>query len=213
MTQTDITCIFIDIGGVLLTDGWGHDFRSLAATRFQINLQDLESRHDQAWPTHELGLITMDEYLDLVVFYRSRPFTKAAFTAFIYEQSQADQEMLDLIRSIKRTYGLKIFVVSNEGRELNDFRIRTFRLSTLVDTFISSCYVHLRKPDSKMLLLALDVSQVPVNNIVFIDNATMHVQVAKGLGIHGIIHTDQRSTAQQLALLGLDRVQETSRAG
>lgn len=213
MTPADITCVFVDIGGVILTDGWGHGFRSLAATKFQINLQDLERRHDQAWPTHELGLITMDEYLDLVVFYCSRPFTKAAFTAFIYEQSQADQEMLDLIRSIKLTYGLKVFVVSNEGRELNDFRIRTFRLNTLVDTFISSCYVHLRKPDAKMLLLALDVSQVPVNNIVFIDNTAMHIQVAKGLGIRGILHTDQRSTAHQLALLGLERVHESGSVG
>lgn len=209
-SPTSITCLFLDIGGVVLSDGWGHVFRSRAATKFQIDYDELEDRHQQAWAAHELDQITMDAYLDLVVFHCSRPFTKAQFIAFIYEQSQADEQMLALIRSIKRTHGLKIIVVSNEGRELNDYRIRTFNLGNLVDTFISSCYVHLRKPDTAIFRLALDVSRVPVDNIISIDNTAMHVQVAEALGIRSILHTDLQSTADQLASFGLQRVQDYS---
>jgi putative hydrolase of the HAD superfamily len=213
MTTPGITCVLVDIGGVLLTDGWGHTFRSKAAKTFDIDLHDLEERHEQAWAAHELGLITMDEYLDLVVFHCSRPFTKVAFTTFICGQSQADPEMLELIGSIKRTHGIKVIVVSNEGRELNAYRIKTFYLEKLVDAFISSCYVHLRKPDPAMLRLALDVSQVSASHSVFIDNTPMHVQVAEKMGIRSILHSDYRSTAHQLDLLGVGRVNESSRVG
>ncbi len=203
MQRNDITCLFVDIGGVLLTDGWGHAFRSRAALEFHLDLHDLEHRHEQAWATHELGLITMDEYLGLVVFHCDRPFTRTQFTDFVYAQSQPDQPMLDLVRTIKWNHGVKVVVVSNEGRELNDYRIWKFNLAQLVDIFISSCHVHLRKPDAAMLRLALDVSQVPPENVVYIDNTAMHIQVAERVGVHSILHTDLRGTTDQLAAFGL----------
>ena len=209
-STTGITCLFLDIGGVVLSDGWSHVFRSRAATEFQLDRQELENRHQKAWATHEMGLITLEEYLDLVVFHCRRPFTSAQFTSFIYAQSQADQEMLDLIRSLKIAYGLKIIVVSNESRELNDFRIRTFNLGNLVDAFVSSCFVHLRKPDAAIFRLALDVSQVPINNIIYIENTAMFIRVAEGLGIRSIFHTNHQSTANQLASFGLQIDQESS---
>ena len=211
MTQpTSITCLFLDIGGVVLSDGWSHEFRSRAAMVFRLDRQELEDRHQQAWAAHEFGQINLDEYLDLVVFHRSRPFTSAQFTAFIYAQSQANQQMLDLIRSVKQANGLKVIVVSNEGRELNDYRIRTFNLGDLVDTFISSCFVHLRKPDAAIFRLALDVSRVPVDNIIYIENSAMYVQVAERLGIRSILHTDHQSTAERLKSFGLQIVQDSS---
>ena len=63
-------------------------------------------------------------------------------------------------------HGLKIAVVSNEARELNAYRIRTFKLDGLVDFFISSCFVHIRKPDAKIFRLALDIAQAPARQVV-----------------------------------------------
>ena len=39
-----ITCLFLDIGGVLLTDGWDHHARKRAATNFKLELAEMESR-------------------------------------------------------------------------------------------------------------------------------------------------------------------------
>ena len=94
-------------------------------------------------------------------------------------------------------------MVSNEGRELNSHRIRTFKLDGLVDSFISSCFVHLRKPDADIFRLALDMAQVPASQVVYIENTPMFVQVAEGLGIRSILHTDYGSTCVKLASLGL----------
>ena len=201
---TAITCMFLDIGGVLLTDVWGHQSRKLAAKAFDLNPEEMENRHNQAFGTYELDKLTLEEYLSRVVFYQKRSFTRAQFRKFIFAQSKPYPEMIELVRRLKARYGLKIVVVSNEARELNSHRIRKFKLDGFVDFFISSCFVHLRKPDADIYRAALDISQVPANQAVYIENLPMFVHVAEGLGIRGICHTDYKSTCAKLALFGLE---------
>ena len=65
-------------------------------------------------------------------------------------------------------------------------RIRKFKLDRLVDCFISSCFVHIRKPDADIFRFALDIAQAPVRKVLYIDNTPMFVQIAEGLGIRSI---------------------------
>jgi hypothetical protein len=37
-----VTTLFLDIGGVMLSNGWGHVSRRLAAEVFNLNLSELE---------------------------------------------------------------------------------------------------------------------------------------------------------------------------
>ena len=120
----------------------------------------------------------------------------------MFAQSKPYTEMIDLVAQLKVRNGLKIAVVSNEGRELNAYRIRKFKLDRFVDSFISSCFVHLRKPDADIFRLALDIAQVPARQVVYIENTPMFVQIAEGLWIQSILHTDYRSTCAKLASLG-----------
>jgi len=198
------TTLFVDIGGVLLSNGWGHEFRKMAVKEFHLNQQEMEDRHQQVFETFELDKITMEEYLKLVVFYEQRPFTPAQFKTFMFSCSESDPKMIGLIRQLKAKYGLKIVVVSNEARELNAHRIQKFRLNEFVDFFISSCFVGLRKPDSDIFQLALDVAQVNAEQVLYIENTQMFVQIAEGLGIRGIWHTDYKSTREKLASFGLE---------
>ena len=78
-----------------------------------------------------------------------------------------------------------------------------FKLDGFVDAFISSCFVHLRKPDADIFKLALDIAQTPARQIVYIENTPMFVQIAEGLGIRSILHTDYKSTCAKLASFGL----------
>jgi putative hydrolase of the HAD superfamily len=201
--NSSITALFVDIGGVLLTDGWSHESRKLAAKAFDLNPEEMESRHNQAFDTYELDKLTLEEYLSRVVFYRKRLFTRAQFQKFMFAQSKPYPKMIELVRRLKARYGLKIVVVSNEARELNSHRIRKFKLDGFVDFFVSSCFVHLRKPDADIFRVALDTSQVPANQVVYIENLPMFVQIAEGLGIRGICHTDYKSTCAKLASFGL----------
>jgi putative hydrolase of the HAD superfamily len=198
-----ITCLFVDIGGVLLTNGWDHEARERAATNFKLDWAEMEDRHHLTFDTYEEGKLALAEYLSRTVFYEDRLFTSAEFQRFMFAQSKPYPEMLELIARLKVRHGLKIVVVSNEARELNAHRIRTFKLDGFVDSFISSCFVHLRKPDEDIFRLALDIAQVPASQVVYIENTPMFVQVAEGLGIRSILHTDYRSTCAQVTSLGL----------
>jgi putative hydrolase of the HAD superfamily len=198
-------CLFLDVGGVLLSDGWDHHARRRAAVQFGLEPEwsEMEDRHHLVFEIYEAGKLTLDDYLDRVVFHRERGFSRPQFREFIFAQSQARPEMIELIVRLRQRYRLKIVVVSNEARELNLHRIRTFKLNSFVDAFVSSCFVHLRKPDPEILRLALDLAQTPAERVVMIDNTPMFAQIAGELGMRGIVHTDAESTRAQLALLGL----------
>jgi putative hydrolase of the HAD superfamily len=210
-TAVAITCLFVDIGGVLLTDGWDHQARKRASRAFKLNWADMEGRHRLIFDTYEEGKLSLDEYLGQVVFYEKRAFTRAQFRRFMFAQSNPYPDMIRLVARLKVRYGLKIAAVSNEGRELNAYRIRSFKLDRIVDFFISSCFVHVRKPDADIFRLALDIAQVHTRQVVYIENTPMFAQIAAGLGMRSILHTDFRSTCAKLAAIGLPIDDGTSR--
>ena len=143
--KNEITSLFLDIGGVLLTNGWDREGRRKAIRHFKLNQDETEERHHLTFDTYEVRKITLAEYLNRVVFYEKRDFSRKDFQNFMFEQSQPFPEMISLIQALKKKYHLKIVVVSNEGRELTEYRIRKFKLNAFVDFFISSCFVHFRK--------------------------------------------------------------------
>jgi putative hydrolase of the HAD superfamily len=202
-SAAELSCVFVDIGGVLLTNGWDHHARRRAVAHFKLNWSEMQARHSLVFEIHEEGKLTFNEYLSQVVFYEKRPFTRAQFRRFMCDQSKPFPKMLDLLRQLKEKHGLRVVVVSNESRELNAYRIRTFGLAAFVDTFVSSCFVGLRKPDANMFRLALDLSQAPAARIVYIENTPMFTQIAQGMGIRSVLHTDYKSTCAQLASFGL----------
>ena len=138
--EVPVTTLFVDVGGVLLTNGWDHHARRRAAKNFKLPWAEMEERHRLVFETHEEGKLTFEEYLGWVVFYQKRPFTRDQFRRFVFAQSKPYPKMIDLVAQLKIRYGLKVAVVSNESREVNAFRIRKFKL-------VSSCFVHIRKPD------------------------------------------------------------------
>jgi putative hydrolase of the HAD superfamily len=204
---TAISCAFLDIGGVLLTDGWDHLARKQAAKNFKLEWSEMEERHHLTFEIYEEGKITLQEYLNLVVFHKKRPFTRNQFRRFMFAQSKPFPEMIALVAQLKHQLGMKIIIVSNEGRELNAHRIQKFKLDRFVDCFISSCFVHIRKPDVDIFKLALDIAQVQDSQTVYIDNTPLFVQIAEGLGIQSILHTDCKSTRASLSALGLNIVE------
>ena len=198
-----VTTLFLDIGGVMLSNGWGHESRRSAADVFNLDFDEMDERHHVIQVTYEEGKITLNEYLKRVVFYQKRSFTIDQFRDFMFSQSTPNIDMIEYIRQLKDKYNLKIAVVNNEGRELNEHRIMKFKLNQFVDFFISSCFVHFRKPDADIFRIALDIAQVPVQHVVYIEDMQMFVDVARDLGIRSIHHKNYLSTVEELALMGL----------
>ena len=135
---TRIATLFLDIGGVLLTNGWDHYARRRAVANFNLEWDEVEPRHQLNFATYEEGKLTLQDYLTRTIFYVERPFTHEQFWEFMTAQSQPDPEMLDLVVRLKARHGLRIVAVSNEARELNAYRIREFELDTYRHGRISS---------------------------------------------------------------------------
>jgi putative hydrolase of the HAD superfamily len=203
MAKSEIRALFLDVGGVLLSNGWDSKVRKALAEHFHLDLNDFEARHHLTFDTYEVGKITFDVFLQRTVFFKPRDFTPADFKRYVSDLTQPDAKMLELFPRLKAKHHLKIAVVSNEGRELTFDRVRKFKLKEFVDFFIVSSFVHLRKPDTDIYRLALDVAMLEPEQVAYIDDRLMLVEVASGLGIHGICHADYNSTVAQLAALGV----------
>jgi putative hydrolase of the HAD superfamily len=201
--SSPITTLFLDIGGVLLTNGWDHNIRRHAAEKFNLDFEEMNERHHLTFDTYEEGKLSIDDYLKRVVFYQDRPFSRDEFRDFMYAQSKPFPDAIELMRSLKNQYGLQIAAISNEGRELTMYRVHEFKLGTFIDFFVSSCFVHYRKPDEDIYRIALDIAQVRPEKVVYIDDRAMFVEVARGLGINGIIHTSNLATRRSLEGFGL----------
>jgi putative hydrolase of the HAD superfamily len=203
MSEPRITTLFLDIGGVLLTNGWDRHMRRSAAETFDLDFDEMNERHHLTFDTYEEGELTLDDYLTRVIFYERRPFTREDFKAFMYARSEPKSDMIHLMSKLKKRHGLKMAAITNEGRELTLYRVKKFNLGSFIDFFIASSFVHFRKPDLRLYRMALDCAQVAPEEGFYIDDRKMFVEVAEGIGLRGMHHTEYDQTRNSLAALGL----------
>jgi putative hydrolase of the HAD superfamily len=190
----EITAIFFDVGGVLLTNAWDREQREKALQKFHLDEEEFSDRHEMVVSSFERGKIGLDEYLDRTIFYRSRPFTREAFKEYVYALSQPDTAALDLGRKLRASGKYLLGTINNESRDLNLYRIEKFGLREIFDLFVSSCFVGLRKPEDGIYRLALEITQRRPEQCCFIDDRPLNLEAAQRLGIKTI----QMENASQL---------------
>jgi putative hydrolase of the HAD superfamily len=199
----DVTALFWDVGGVILSNGWDHPDRSKAVKKFGLDWEEFEDRHEVASAAFETGQITLDTYLQRTVFYRKRDFTREEFTNFIFSQSQELPESRAVLRDVAAAGKYLLAAVNNEGRELNEHRIRTFHLRRELKAFFSSCYLGIRKPDEGIYRLALQVTQRDPAECLFIDDRELNLEGARQLQMRTIHFQDAAQLRQDLAENGV----------
>jgi len=201
--HSKITTLFVDIGGVLLTNGWDTALRQKTAAHFAVDYAEMDHRHRVTYDTYEEGKMSLDTYLRQIIFYEPRTFTPSDVKHYILEAATAYQDTIDLIHRLKVVYGLRIAVVSNEGREIAEDRIKRFHLKDFVDFFIVSAFVHFRKPDLDIYRLALDVAHVCPEEVAYIEDRPLLCEVASTLGIRSVLNRTAAETRVMLGELGL----------
>jgi putative hydrolase of the HAD superfamily len=189
-----IRAIFWDVGGVLLTNAWDHTQRSSALEYFHLEEAEFHDRHEMVVSSFERGKITLDEYLDRTVFYRTRPFTREEFRNFMYGLSQPFPEVLAFAQKLSGSGKYFMGTINNESRELNDYRIEKYGLTKIFRIFVSSCFVGLRKPERDIYRLALETTQIRGEECCFIDDRSLNLECAAKLGMQTI----EMQTLEQL---------------
>jgi putative hydrolase of the HAD superfamily len=199
-----ITTIFFDIGGVLLTDGWGHDSRRAAAAQFKLDWDDFTDRHEKVAHLIETNRLTLERYLDLVIFYRPRSFSRGEFRDFVFAQSQPKPESLEVVHQVARLKKYFLATINNEILELNLYRIEHFDLCKDFAVFFSSCFLGLRKPDESIYRVALSVTQRAPDQCVFIDDREVNLECPRELGLRTIHFQDAIQLRRELGQSGVD---------
>jgi putative hydrolase of the HAD superfamily len=199
-----ISAIFWDVGGVLLSNAWDHEQRRQALQHFHLDEVEFESRHEMLVSSFERGKISLQEYLERTIFYRSRSFTVEDFKQYMFSLSQPNPETLQLARELGRSCQYLMSTINNESKELNLFRIQTFALREIFSLFVSSCFVGLRKPEDAIYRLALGITQRPAEESCFIDDRPLNLDSAARLGMHVIQMENAQQLRQQLQKLGVN---------
>ena len=199
-----VTTLFWDIGGVILTNGWDRNSRKEAGEAFHLDWEDFQDRHELSFPAFDVGQLSLNEYLDRTLFYRPRKFSREEFTAFMFAQSKefpASRAVLDQCAASNRYF---IGAINNEPLELNQYRIEAFHLRRSFQVFFSSCYLNSRKPEEHIYRTALEVSQRPAEECVFIDDRSLNLENPRRLGMNVIQHKNAEQTLVELKGLGIE---------
>ena len=198
-----IRAIFWDVGGVLLSNAWDHTQRAAALEHFHLDEEEFHDRHEMVVSSFERGKITLDEYLDRTIFYRTRPFTPDAFRDYMYSLSQPFPDVLQFAQALTGSGKYFMGTINNESRELNDYRIEKYGLRKIFRLFVSSCFVGFRKPERDIYRLALETTQIPAEQCCFIDDRALNLECAVNLGMRTIQMQEVQQLRGDLAKLGV----------
>ncbi len=202
--MAEITTLFWDIGGVILTNGWDTNSRKQAAEVFRLDWGEFQERHEMIFPAFDSGRATLDDYLKKAVFYRPQAFTREEFTAFLFAQSQEYPETRAILKAAAAAGKYFIAAINNEPLELNEYRIEAFHLRREISVFFSSCYVGARKPDPAIYRLALQVTQRAPEQCAFIDDRAINLEQPRQMGVNAIHYQSAEQLRAELARLGVE---------
>jgi putative hydrolase of the HAD superfamily len=199
----NITTIFFDIGGVLLTNGWGRDSRRAAAEKFKLDWDDFSDRHEKLAQALETNRLSLQDYLDRAVFFRPREFTREEFRSFMFAQSAAMPDSLTILDELAKSKRYFMATVNNEMLELNSYRLEQFGLRKYFSAFFSSCYLRLWKPDEAIYRLVLQVTQRVPEECIFIDDREVNLECPRKLGMNAIRFENAKQLRAELNRAGV----------
>lgn len=200
----EVTTLFWDVGGVLLTNGWDTGSRRAAAERFDLEWAEFEDRHQLVITPFETGRLSLEEYLERTVFYRLRPFSADEFKAVMLAQSQPHPEALAILERLAQTGRYVLATLNNEPLELNLHRIRQFGLHRYFTAFFSSCFLGAKKPEDAIYRLALQITQRAPEECLFIDDRALNLECAERRGMRTVLYRNPAQLDHELHAAGIE---------
>ena len=210
--DSSVTVILFDVGGVLLTNGWDHRERAAVYAHFGLTAEEqsaIEARHPEPNDAWERDAISTSQYLDQVVFFAARSFTRDQFYAQMQAVSRplqdSAQRTLEALAASKQvmTGRVVLGLLNNESRDLHEHRMAAYGIGALVRLQFSSCYLGLRKPDRAIYRRALDILSVPAQSVLFIDDREENVSAAREVGMQAIRFTGEAKLQAALTEQGI----------
>jgi putative hydrolase of the HAD superfamily len=202
-----IRTVFWDIGGVLLTNGFGRRQRAGFYKALDLNEEDraeFETRRVDANWHWERGLIDEAEFFQRTVFFKPRNFTPADVWRAVEDQQQVlHPESIDILRELHERGEVRQAALNNESRELNTFRLNRFSLRQYFQFCICSGYVQEMKPAPGIYRSAFEIGGDHPGEALLIDDKAENIEAANAAGLIGLQFSSPAELRDQLRSNGI----------
>ncbi|MCZ0983092.1 HAD-IA family hydrolase [Streptomyces diastatochromogenes] len=108
-------------------------------------------------------------------------------TALAHAPSRADQQVVELIRQVRRT--MPVVLVTNATVWLDD-DLAQLGLTDLADHVVNSSRIHIAKPDPEIYKIAAERAGVPAHRCAFVDDSQTNVNAARQAGMTAVLYRD-----------------------
>ena len=154
------------------------------------------------WEQVEQGTATVADYEAQVCRdcgFTSRAQLEAFYTAFYPHHLY--KEMLAAVRALRAQYGVALLTNGFQGQDQHIERLTGIHPTQLVDHYVNSAEVGLRKPMRAIFQLTLERLGVAPDEAVFIDDNPANIASAGAVGLHTIPYLDCDQVLTALAAL------------
>jgi putative hydrolase of the HAD superfamily len=122
----------------------------------------------------------------------------------MFSLSEPMPEVLAYARALADSGKYFMGTINNESRELNLHRIEKYDLQKIFRLFVSSCFVGLRKPESGIYRLAIEITQINPEECCFIDDRALNLECAAKLGMRTVQMQTLDQLREELGKMGVE---------
>src|SRR5260370_19096122 len=122
----------------------------------------------------------------------------------MFAQSKEYPDTRAILDKVSRAGKYFVGAINNEPLEFNQYRIEAFDLRRNFLVFFSSCYVRSRKPEELIFRVALEVTQRPPENCLFIDDRPLNLETPRRLGVNTMHHQSAEQLRSELGKYRVD---------
>ena len=179
--------IFFDSGNVLVKEGFAPGIAEYEK-KYKITKGQLyASCHDHGyWKEFTLGNISESEYLRQVAKNFAQPLDVEELKRLIYQSIVPNRLLFKFAKTLKDQYILGI--ISNHPKEWFNYVWREYQWSMIFKIKSVSGELHIRKPDVRIFIDALNQSKIKGDEAIYIDDRPERGLAAEELGIKVLIY-------------------------
>lgn len=198
MSVKKYSAIVFDLGQVLLPFDYQIFIGSLNCHKSGLGESFIKS-YIENYHIHrgfEKGIISEEEFLNIVLQWAEYQITAEQFCIYWSKIFSLNEDVITLLSELKPKY--KIFLLSNTNSIHKRYGYQHYDFLKLFDKIFLSFEIGYVKPEKEIYKFVEKESEIPSNELIFIDDIDEYVQSAKQLGWDGITFTNYKNLYEQL---------------
>jgi len=175
--------LLLDMYGVIIKESKGY-FIPYTFQHFDSSEYDRLTKafkEDKYFSKAQKGIISNEEFLK----YLGYSLPKETMEDYLKNYLTLDEQFEAFAKKYSKV--MDFCLLSNDVLEWSEFLTEYYQLNRFFTEKVISGEVHMRKPDEKMFLCALDKLGCTPEVCIFVDNSVKNLLVAERLGIQTIL--------------------------